>query len=106
MPSPEDDILPEHIQAGIRRFCRETSDGHWEVIDKGGLLRFISENQREYPALAKLVKLDQAALLRYWEEHAGEPLPGVTVYEEVTAADGTVYRRPLLWDETKVKRGH
>jgi hypothetical protein len=78
--------LPEEIQRGVMAFTREV-DGELEVDDMMGLINFIFDHSTKYPALLRLVKVNEEALTRHINE-TGEVPPGVKAIRK-TPVPGT-----------------
>ena len=95
------DDLPIEIRSRVLSFCRDV-DGTLEVADMMGLVNFILDNSQAYPALLNLVKLNEAELIRHFQE-TGQVPPGVKLIKTTTVSGQNVTRLEIFHGPTGPK---
>lgn len=81
--------LPPELRTEFLSFLREVN-GEFEVADTRGLLMFIAEHGQQYPALFKLLEINEEAVIQHFER-TGQVPPGVQLTRTTTRDDPTEY---------------
>jgi hypothetical protein len=92
---PDDELeLPPELQAKFLSFLREVN-GHFELADKMGLIKFVVEHGKRYPALLKLFTVNKDAVMDHFKRTAEVP-PGVTVFTTETQEGDNVTKLEIF----------
>jgi len=75
--------------------CLEEVDGDYEVKDFKALLDLVIEHGTAFPALRELVKLNEDAVRKHYEE-TGQAPPGVKIVKKTTAEGSNVVRLDVI----------
>jgi len=77
--------LPADLKQTLLSFLREDAEG-FQVTDMMGLVSFIVEHGRQYPALCSLVNINEEAVIDHYKR-TGEVPPGVKLIHTTQESD-------------------
>jgi hypothetical protein len=90
------DELPPEIIRQVLAFRTEHEDGS-QTTDTIGLVKFVRDNMDQYPALRKLIQINEEAVIKHVQE-TGQPVPGVKVIKTTTAEGSNVTTLEIFQD--------
>jgi hypothetical protein len=89
--------LPPDLKQTLLSFLREDGDG-FEVTDMMGLVAFIAEHGATYPALYRLININEEAVIDHYKR-TGEIPPGIKLIHKTQESDNVtrleVLRGPI-----------
>ena len=95
MESPMTDLPPE-IANRLLALVVTGNDGTVTVPDKAAFMRFVEEYGPKYPLIQGLVKLDEAAVQKYYEE-TGQVPAGIKGTRVVSRPDSNVTEMQVIY---------